>query len=513
MTVLATNLAFKSFSRYLKVSWHCTTSQLARLKVGKAMAVAMAGKSLNAVRVGGSLTGLFQGVVPKNLGYIVRILERAGPDDLREQGAGITAREEVREFFNKYDRFSGQPYSALGDGKIQIIDQNGEVTKTWKQQLRMTCWDTLYHRLRANFDGLRSDYMATEHHTPETGAGAASYESVCNVADVKYNMDTVEVQFERSTGGGETLHADLVIAADGPASAIRRMLCPGTERKYVGYVAWRGTVLEKQISNETKALFRSCVNFFIYPEGHIVVYLIPGKNGSLKSGERLLNYVWYCNYAANSPELRNLVTDIEGHYHRVTMPRGEMRPEVCARQIVHADKNLPAAFAELVRMTKEPFVQCITEVSALQAVFFGGHLLLAGDALCTFRPHVGSSTSQAALHALLLRRTVPLAIVPSKPQNTTSLGPSKTGRLTMQAYESQVLRYAKITSLNSVAWGNKNQFSVWVFLGSAFWLALAYMEVWARAIWKWLSDLDPASYDCLSNGFGFIDETQSEVKL
>lgn len=99
-------------------------------------------------------------------------------------------------------------------------------------------------------------------------------------------------------------------------------------------------------------------------------YLIPGKNGSLKSGERLLNYVWYCNYAANSPELRNLMTDTEGHYHRITMPRGKMRPEVCAQQMVHAEKILPAAFAEVVRSTKQPFVQCITEAAATQAVFF-----------------------------------------------------------------------------------------------------------------------------------------------
>ncbi|KAI4196797.1 MAG: hypothetical protein LQ348_002240 [Seirophora lacunosa] len=498
------NIACQPHARYphmlmlLRTRESCES--LSPANVGNAMPVAMAEKSLNAVIVGGSLAGLFQGVVLKNLGYNVRILERAGPDDLREQGAGITAREEVQDFFNKYDRFSAQPYSVQGDGKIQFIDQNGKVTETWKQQLRMTSWDTLYHRLRANFDGLKSDYVATEHHTADTGAGAASYEFGCNVTDVKYDMGTVEVKFERSTGVNGSLTVFSLYTIVFPAHYLLynyaftciiadadRTIRSCTERKYVGYVAWRGTVVEKQISDETKALFRSYVNFFIYPGGHILIYLIPGKNGSLKSGERLLNYVWYCNYAANSPELRNLMTDTEGHYHRITMPRGKMRPEVCAQQMVHAEKILPAAFAEVVRSTKQPFVQCITEAAATQAVFFDGHLLLAGDALCAFRPHTGSSTNQAALHALLLRRTVPLDIVPSKPQNTTSPGPSKTDRLTMQAYESQVMQYAKITSLTSVAWGNKNQFSVWVFLGSAFWLALAYIEVWARARWNLLS--------------------------
>ncbi|KAL8988762.1 MAG: hypothetical protein Q9177_002214 [Variospora cf. flavescens] len=447
----------------------------------------MVEKSLNAVIVGGSLTGLFQGVVLKKLGCNVRILERAGPDDLREQGAGITAGEEVQNFFNKYDRFSDQPYSVLVDQKLQFIDQSGQVSKTGNIPLRMTSWNTLYYRLRANFDGLQSDYVAIDRHTPETAAGAASYEFGCNVTDVKYNMGTVEVNFERLTGGGETLHADLVIAADGPASGIRRMLCPGTERNYVGYVAWRGTVVESQISDETKALFRTCLSYFIYPGGHILIYLIPGKNGSLKSGERLLNYVWYCNYAANSPELRNLMTDTEGHYHRITMPMGKIRPEVCARQMAYADRILPTAFAEVVQSNKQPFVQCITDPSAPQAVFFGGHLLLAGDALCNFRPHAGASTNQAALHALLLGRTFPFNITQSKPLNTTSQVSSKSDRLTIQAYESKVLRYAKLTSLMSVAWGNKNQFSIWIFLGSVFWLALAYVEVSAGALWKWLT--------------------------
>lgn len=99
-------------------------------------------------------------------------------------------------------------------------------------------------------------------------------------------------------------------------------------------------------------------------------YLIPGKNGSLKPGERLLNYVWYCNYAANSPEFHNLMTDTEGHHHRITMPMGKMRPEVYARQKAYADKILPAAFAEVVRLTQQPFVQCITDASAPRAVFF-----------------------------------------------------------------------------------------------------------------------------------------------
>ena len=69
----------------------------------------------------------------------------------------------------------------------------------------------------------------------------------------------------------EILWIDLVIAADGPGSGIRRIQFPGTERRYVGYVAWRGTVVEGRISEDTKKLFRTCLNYFIYKNGHILM--------------------------------------------------------------------------------------------------------------------------------------------------------------------------------------------------------------------------------------------------
>ncbi|KAI4169679.1 MAG: hypothetical protein LQ343_005501 [Gyalolechia ehrenbergii] len=427
----------------------------------------MTEKPLNVVIVGGSLTGLFHGVVLKRLGHNVRVLERANPDNLREHGAGIMARDDVQAFLRKHDRFSDQPYFVLGEPKIQFINQNAEVTRTWDMQLYMTSWDTLYHRLRANFDELQSDYVVMGQRAPQIGSGTASYDFGCNVTNVKYNKESVELEVERSTGllvqdlfaviNGyvsfdwlrQTTSTDLVIAADGPASSIRRLLCPGTERNYVGYIAWRGTVVESQISEKSRGLLRTCLNYFIHSRGHIIIYLIPGKNGSLKPGERLLNYVWYCNYAKDSVELRNLMTDTEGHCHRITMPMDKMRPEVCAQHKLNADRLLPSAFAEVVRATSQPFVQCITEASAPKAVFFDGHLFLAGDAFCTFRPHVASSTNQAALHALLLRRTLTSGTLQLRPHVTHPRFSSKTNQIAMQAYEAQVRQYAKLTGLTS----------------------------------------------------------------
>lgn len=52
-----------------------------------------------------------------------------------------------------------------------------------------------------------------------------------------------------------------MIAADGPSSTIRRLVCPEVERRYAGYVAWRGTVPEE---NASESLKRTCVDKFIF---------------------------------------------------------------------------------------------------------------------------------------------------------------------------------------------------------------------------------------------------------
>lgn len=52
------------------------------------------------------------------------------------------------------------------------------------------------------------------------------------------------------------MDGDLVIAADGAHSAIRRKLCPGVVPKYAGYVTWRGRVAESALPSKTREVLR-----------------------------------------------------------------------------------------------------------------------------------------------------------------------------------------------------------------------------------------------------------------
>lgn len=88
----------------------------------------------------------------------------------------------------------------------------------------------------------------------------------------------------------------------------------------------------------------------------MLAYVIPGEHGSLEPGKRLINWVWYCNYAEGSKELDELMTGTDGSRHPITLPVGKMRPEILERQRARARESLPPQFAEIVCGTRQPFI-------------------------------------------------------------------------------------------------------------------------------------------------------------
>ena len=346
----------------------------------------------------------------------MRIFERNPTPLLHDQGAGIVAGGDAQAFFSKYDR-TNHPIAVPSKLRHYLDKDGNQIHREYTTQ-QMTSWDLLYHLLRANFDGVKSDYCEVPPSAPSDGIGAYEYGHM--VIDVRDGDDgKVEVEFEDRDGTKTSESADLLIGADGASSTLRKILLPEVQRKYAGYVAWRGTVPEVEVSKAATEAFVEKFAFYHSEGVQILSYTIPGKNGSLEVGKRLVNYVWYCNYPQDSEEYRELMTDSDGHRHHTTLPVGKMRPEIWDQQKAYARRILPPQFAELVEKTKQPFIQAITDVLSPRNSFFDGKVLLVGDAVAGFRPHTAASTSQAAFDALVLDELISGAIDNARWQEKT----------------------------------------------------------------------------------------------
>ncbi|KAL9580530.1 MAG: hypothetical protein Q9212_004438 [Teloschistes hypoglaucus] len=310
----------------------------------------------------------------------------------------------------------------------------------------MSSWNVLYYRFRANFDRLTSPYCPKLPLEPQD-VGTAVYDQGKRVIAVHDIGDKVKIEFEDLVDRSTHFRlADLVLVADGSASQTRGLLQPNLKHSYAGYVAWRGTVIEESVSEETRKTFKNKTTLHSFDGGYIALYIIPGENGDLQEGKRLLNYVWYTNIPADSSQLGVVMTDSVGRKHHHTFPIGKMQTSVWEQQRSLARQLLPGAFAELVDKTTQPFISSILDIDVSQPALYGGKVLFVGDALMPFRPHVACSTNQAALDALLTEELL-------------------AGKIDLAEWESKVMDYAYAMRLRSITWG------CWYQVGYSAWAA------------------------------------------
>ncbi|OQN97597.1 hypothetical protein B0A48_16461 [Cryoendolithus antarcticus] len=395
--------------------------------------------------VGGSLAGLMHALtfLSSKDPPSVRILERSPTNLLHNQGAGVVAGNETQEFFEKVVR-PGREIAITSKRRL-YLNRKGEVMEgsVENRQQRMTSWDLLYHLLRWRVDGLQSEYVAG---LKPDGRPKAQYENGCTIKSIEEAGHKVKVTWTDQDSGEQSAEADMVIGADGGSSTMRRLLNPDSTRSYVGYVAWRGTLPETELSESAAKVFSEQFAFFHQAGCQLLGYLIPGHDGTLEPGKRLFNWIWYRNYPEGSDELEDLMTGTDGKRHAITLPIGTMKPSVWEEQKKLAPEVLPPQYAEVVNKTKEAFIQAVTDNISEQNSFLGGKLVLVGDALAGFRPHTAASTGQAAFDAL-------------------RLGELLGGEISRKQYDEAILDFAKKMQAHGVYLGQRSQFGEHPFNG------------------------------------------------
>lgn len=327
-----------------------------------------------AIVVGGSIGGLTTALLLRKLGFVVDIFERT-PTNLEHRGGGIVLQPIMMKWFDGHSAHQIKELSTKSS-RLRYLGRGNEVLHDEPAQWRYTSWDTVYRAL------LR-DFGAEHYHLGEFFAG--------------FSQDTDRVELRFASGRRES--ADLVVFADGISSTARRRLFPDLARQYSGYVGWRGTVREDLVGDETRAILADALTYSLGPNTQAVLYTIPGMDGELEVGRRLLNYVWYRN-VPDGPELHELTTDLRGFEAPVSLHPGAVQQRYIDEMKAAAVHDLAPAVAEVVVGTEQPYLQVVfdTRIPAMA----DGRIAIVGDAAFAARPHAAAGSAKAAADAWAL---------------------------------------------------------------------------------------------------------------
>jgi 2-polyprenyl-6-methoxyphenol hydroxylase-like FAD-dependent oxidoreductase len=177
--------------------------------------------SLKVTVAGGSVGGLCAGLALRGIGADVNVFEREpGPMDTR--GAGIVVQPHLTLLLREHHA----PERPVTSCRVRrYLDPARGAGQTQSAPQEFTSWEAIYLTLRAAFP-------ADRYHM-----GAAVTDLTPEAARVVTTID----------GHGQ-VESNVLIAADGENSPLRRRFLPTVSPRYAGYVAWRGTIDEANAS-------------------------------------------------------------------------------------------------------------------------------------------------------------------------------------------------------------------------------------------------------------------------
>ena len=317
---------------------------------------------------GGSIGGLTTACLLRDAGHDVTVFERSSTE-LEQRGAGIGLLEATARYLVTRAGIALDDIGIATD-RIRYLGRSGRILHEQAHRYRFSSWNTIYRRLLAAFG---QDRYRLGHEV--VGWAPAGQGLVVQLA------------------GGASVEVDLLVCADGVGSSARARLQPDAAARYAGYVAWRGMVPEGELEPALAHRLSEAITYHVLANSHILVYPIPGLDGAVAPGERLINFVWYRNYLQGE-ELDELLVDRDGQCRQLSVPPGKVADHHQGEVRATAAARLPADIGEVVRKTSALFLQVVYDIEVERMAF--GRVCLLGDAACVARPHAAAGTAKAA---------------------------------------------------------------------------------------------------------------------
>jgi 2-polyprenyl-6-methoxyphenol hydroxylase-like FAD-dependent oxidoreductase len=323
--------------------------------------------------IGGSMAGLCAGIALRCKGYEVNIYERSAAT-IESRGAGLVVQPDLQNYIIEHG-FIPKELFGVPATFGQVLDQEGRVVLKYPIGGSFTSWNHLWKNLKA--------------HIP-----AENYHFAHQLAQVMQD----DTQATATFTNGTVVSGDLLLGADGYQSAVRQYLLPGLAPTYAGYLVYRGLVPEEDLTPAEVALLANGITFFPYEHARILAYMVPGDNGEVTPGHRLLNWAWATNTSA--PELAELLLDKDGRRRPSSVPPAYLSASSLAHITHLADQHLPDVFRRIVAKTAQPFLQAVMELMVPK--MHDGRVAILGDAAFVVPPQTGSGTSKAYNDAISL---------------------------------------------------------------------------------------------------------------
>lgn len=327
-------------------------------------------KQKQALIIGGSMSGLFAGNLLHRADWKVTILEKSSVP-LVSRGTGIATHPGLIKALQAAGAQFDPATLGVDTDRRFFNTTSGEILAEMVVPQQMTTWARLLNALVRAFP---ADQYHLGQNVTQVVDGDAGQPARVHLAD------------------GRVLEADLVVAADGNRSEVRRKLFQAPALSYSGYVAWRALTPRDKLSTAAQNFIRDGFGFQQVPGDQMVGYAVL----SPEDGQVGVNIVWYRR--TDAERLRDILTDAKGIHHAEGIPPKLLRPDVVQWARSEARRMLHPAWAEVVEKSPEILVQAINDgwcdLMALNRV------ALIGDSAFVARPHVGQGVVKAAGDAL-----------------------------------------------------------------------------------------------------------------